>query len=342
MLLKIRLLAVCVVLGALGSADLVAEKKTSDGVKGSAKIAVHGNAVLWKAPVDLESRNLLYGSGGEKHRPEGPFTFVKEDMSGTNPKFTVKDGQGKKWKVKMGAEAKPEVAASRFVWATGYFTYDEYFLDRLKVEGMPGHMHRGQKFVGADGTVREVRMKRDISGEAKDGTWRWKDEPFVGTPELNALRTLMAVLNNWDLKTENNTILVDKKTGEQMYLVSDLGASFGTTGLSVPLSKARGNLGAYEHSKFITRTSGDQINFGTPSSASPVFMFDFKEYVKRLHIRSVGRGVPRADAKQMGALLARLSPKQIRDAFRAAGYAPEVVEGFSKAVEARIRALQAL
>jgi len=44
----------------------------------------------------------------------------------------------------------------------------------------------------------------------------------------------------------------------------------------------------------------------------------------------------------MGQLLARLSPEQIRDAFRAAGYTPEETEGFAKVVERRIGALTAL
>jgi len=56
----------------------------------------------------------------------------------------------------------------------------------------------------------------------------------------------------------------------------------------------------------------------------------------------VGKHVPRADAKWVGSLLAQLSPEQIRDAFRAAGYSPEQVEAYANAVEARIAQLTKL
>ena len=75
---------------------------------------------LWQDPTDLPSRDLFYGPGGKEHEPKGPFTFVKEDLDGTNPKFVVKAGDGTKWKVKMGVEAKPDPAASSLLWAVGY------------------------------------------------------------------------------------------------------------------------------------------------------------------------------------------------------------------------------
>ncbi len=68
---------------------------------------------------------------GEK--ATGPvFKFVKEDLCGTNPKFIVADQSGVKWKIKLGAEAKPEVAAPRLVWAAGYFTPEDYYLPLLR------------------------------------------------------------------------------------------------------------------------------------------------------------------------------------------------------------------
>src|SRR5665213_4113767 len=75
---------------------------------------------LWREPSDIGSENLFYGPGGKEHEPHGPFTFVKEDLDGTNPKYNVRDKDGGKWKIKLGAEAQPETVASRFVWAVGY------------------------------------------------------------------------------------------------------------------------------------------------------------------------------------------------------------------------------
>jgi hypothetical protein len=41
----------------------------------------------------------------------------------------------------------------------------------------------------------------------------------------------------------------------------------------------------------------------------------------------------------MGQMLAKLSPSQIRDAFKAADYSPEETEGFARVVERRIAEL---
>ena len=72
-----------------------------------------GKAVLWRAPDDIQSRDLIHGIGGREHLPQGPFTFVKEDLKGSSPKHNVLDRDGVKWKVKLGLEAKPETAAAR-------------------------------------------------------------------------------------------------------------------------------------------------------------------------------------------------------------------------------------
>src|ERR1700722_20618686 len=96
-------------------------------------------AVLWRDPVDIQSRNLLYGPGGDQHQPRGPFTFVEEDLNGTNPKYVVRDQNKVKWTVKLGVEARPETAASRLVWAAGYFTNEDYFLQNLQIGNMPVH-----------------------------------------------------------------------------------------------------------------------------------------------------------------------------------------------------------
>ena len=61
--------------------------------------------VLWNEPVDINRRNLFYGPGGEAHQPQGSFTFVKEDLGGSRPKFVVGDEDGTRWKIKLGPRA---------------------------------------------------------------------------------------------------------------------------------------------------------------------------------------------------------------------------------------------
>lgn len=298
--------------------------------------AERGSAVFWRDPGDIASRDLFYGPGGSGHQPHGPYTFIKEDLNGTNPKFVVRDRDGVKWKVKLGVEARPETVATRLEWAVGYSANEDYFLPELRVENMPARLHRGQKLIAPDGSMRNVRLKRE--DEKKLGDWRWRRDPFTGTREWNGLRVMMAVLNNWDLKDENNSVYRDADS-RRIYMVSDLGASFGTDGASWPLSKAKGNLDSYSRSKFIRRYTFTTVDFYVPARPKFLYLVHPRDYFSRLHMRWIGRNIPRADAHWIGGLLSHLSVRQIQDAFRAAGYSPREVEGFSSIVERRIAIL---
>jgi hypothetical protein len=276
---------------------------------------ITGAPVLWHEPADVASLNLLYGSGGDRHVPQGPMTFVQEDMEGTNPKFDVRDSDGVKWKLKLGAEAQPETVATRFLWAVGYFTNEDYFLPELQVNGLPEHVHRGQKWISANGTMHNVRLKRSGDGEKKIGTWEWRNNPFTGTRELNGLRVMMAVINNWDLKDLNNAIYRKKhkdegKAPELRYAVSDLGASFGTTNFLPNHEKAKGNLSSYEKSKFITKVEGDQVDFDDPKAPAKIVAFNPKEYTSRLNIEWIGRHIARAIGEAFAAADPRCIPRR--------------------------------
>ncbi len=297
--------------------------------------------VLWQAPADTARRDLFYGAGCKDDQPRGVVTFENEDMAGSNPKFVVRDSNGIKWTVKIGNEARPETVASRLVWAAGYFTNEDYFVSDLRVEGMPSHLKRGQNLVSPQG-VKNVRLKRHIPGEKKDGTWSWRNSPFRGTRELNGLRVLMALMNNWDLKDENNAIYVDKKSGNQIYMVSDLGASFGATALIVPKHRSKDDLDEYQRSKFIRRETAEYVNFAVPGRPSILYLLAEPMYLRRMRLEWIGRHIPRDDARWMGEILGGLSGAQIRDAFRAGGYSASETEAFAKILEGRIAQLREL
>jgi hypothetical protein len=297
-----------------------------------------GPAVLWREPTDIAARDLFYGPGGKEHEPpQGTFVFVKEDLDGTNPKFVVRDQDGVKWKVKLGLEARPETVASRLAWAAGYFVDEDYFVQDMHIQGMPARLHRGQKLVAPDGSVHNVRLKRESKEEKKIGSWLWSDDPFTGSREWNGLRTLMAVINNWDLKDENNAVY--KEGSENRYMVSDLGASFGSAGRTWPRDKAKGNLDSYSHARFIRKLNADSVDFAVPGRPRFVYLVTPRDYFSRIRLESIGKNVPRKDARWMGQLLARLSPAQIADAFRAAGYSPQDVQRFSEVLQNRIEVL---
>jgi len=340
----IKLFSVLVVLN-LPIAGTSQEKTNTPSAK--ERITASGPAVLWRSPEDIASRNLLYGSGGKQDEPHPTFTFLKEDTSGTSPKFDVRDQDEVKWKVKLGAEARSETVASRFLWAVGYFTDEDYFLSNIRVEKMPRNLKRGQRLVESGGVLHNVRFERDPKGK-KLATWQWRHNPFTGTRELNGLRVMMALVNNWDLKNQNTAVYSMSSDGDapeasqQIYEISDLGASFGAPGFAWPKSKSRDNLEQYSHSKFITKVTPEYVDFNAPSRPALIYSLGLPQFFMRLRLRWIGDHVPRADAKWMGQLLAQLSPDQIRDAFRAAGYSAQEVDGFAKVIEARIAELNKL
>jgi hypothetical protein len=222
------------------------------------------------------------------------------------------------------------------VWAAGYQTDEDYLVQNMQINGLPQHLHRGQKLIGPGGTVQNARLKREPE-KKKSGTWRWKRNEFAGSREWNGLRVLMALLNNWDLKDVNNAVYT--RGSERIYLVSDLGASFGSAGRSWPAARSKDNLDSYKRSTLIRRLNATTVDFQTPARPAFFYLVDPKAYISRVRMEWVGRRVSRADARWVGHLLARLSESQVREAFRAAGYSPDEVEGFSRVVQERIRLL---
>ena len=342
-----RVRTFCLLAALAGPTGAIAQKGyvASDAVGEITQSSREPISYLWGEPQDISSENLLYGPGGKEHEPHGPFTFESEDLAGTNPKYDVRDADGVKWKIKLGAEARPETVATRFIWAVGYHADEDYFLPVVQVNGMPKHIHRGEDQIEPGGIMRDVRLKRDGTGK-KVGTWSWKVNPFAGTREMDGLRVMMAVINNWDLKDDNNAIRDFKKGDEngvtREYEVSDLGASFGTTGRKFSHTKSKGNLYQYAISTFIVRTRPESVDFNVPSRPPLMLAFDLHEYADRDHMRWIGEDIPRQNARWIGDLLGQLSQDQIRDAFRAGGYEGEELNGFVVEFQKRIAELKKL
>lgn len=306
--------------------------------------AASGKAVIWTDPGDISSKNLLYGSGGEADQPRPPVVFEKEDTKGTNPKFDVHDQSGTKWKVKLGVEARPETVATRLLWAVGYFTEEDYLAPELAIDGLPKQLQRGQNLITA-GKTRNARLKHHPKHAQKEDEWHWRKNPFSGSRELNGLRVMMSLINNWDLKDDNNAIYQDKESGQQLYMVTDVGASFGSSGYRLGPGRGKGDLGAYRNSKFITHLHEDYVDFSSPAHSTWIAIlgiFSIPDFVSRLHLRWIGRHIPRNDAKWIGGLLAQLTPAQIEDAFRSAGYSDKDIAEYSAVLEKRIAELRKL
>jgi hypothetical protein len=296
-----------------------------------------GTAVaLWSDRGDAAALNLLNGPGGKELRPGTNFKFIEESQSGTSPKFDVEDENGARWKVKLGPEVKSETAATRLVWAAGYFVDEDFYRSQVHVQGMK-RLSRGQEYVSRDGIVREARLERQWAGK-KGKNWSWYHNPFVGTREFNGLRVMMALVNNWDLKEINNDI--SDVNGQPRYAVGDLGASLGRTGNN--FVRSRGVMRDYTESRFIQKVTPKSVDFTMHSRPFFLTIINFPNYFSRTRMESVAKHIPIADARWIGNRLGQLSPEQIRDCFRTAGFSPEDVEGYARIVMARIDELKKL
>lgn len=298
------------------------------------------DAIIWKDPGDIRAKNLYWGPGGEEDQPKPSVAFLQEDLHGTNPKFDVRDSAGKKWHAKLGAEARPEVAASRLLWAVGYSANENYFLPRLHVDNLPP-LHRGQNLVEPGGEVANVRLQRHPHDEKKVGTWNWRHNPFVGTREFNGLRVMMALIRNWDIKDENNAVLQDE-SNRRIYEVTDVGTAFGSSGKRHSSAYSKGNLKEFRKGRLIRKVNGDLVDLHFPTFPSPILIFEVRFYFGQMGTHWLGRDIPRKDAKWIGSLLTQLSPDQIHDIFRAAGFSPEQIEGYTSVLIARIQELNSL
>lgn len=120
-------------------------------------------------------------------------TFIEEEKGGHNKKYRIKDGSGRIWVAKLGREAQPETAAVRLLWALGYKTEINYLVPTITIPGK--------------GTFRNVRLEARPANVERVDEWKWKDNPFIGTKELQGLKIMMVFFNNWDIVDIQNKIL---------------------------------------------------------------------------------------------------------------------------------------
>lgn len=273
-----------------------------------------GKPVMWHDPTDLESRNLLLGAGGEQMKPDiSKLTFIEQKTGGFSTKYRVRDAKGNEWIAKIGKEAQTDTAANRLLWALGYETEIAYLVPKAKIEGK--------------GEYENVRLEARPADVKRAGNWMWETNPFMNAPEFRGLKILMVMLNNWDMKDDNNEILAMRGDttgeGELRYIISDLGATFGKTGGF--LSRSRNKPSDYVKAEFIKKVNGDVIDFSYSGKNQKLF-----------------ENITVADARWVVTLLKRLSDDQIKDAFRAANYSPEEIDLLAGEFRERINALAKL
>ena len=267
-----------------------------------------GTPILWREPVGIEARNLLTGAGGDAMKPDlSKVTFIEDEHGGYSTKYRVRDAAGHEWVAKIGKEAQSETASNRLVWAVGYETEIVYLVPHLTIEGK--------------GTFENVRFEARSKDVKREGEWKWSDNPFTRSQELQGLKIMMVLINNWDMKDSNNRILfaTNNETGqaESRYVISDLGGSFGKTGGI--FSRSRNKPSDFVKAQFIDGVKHNVIDFHYNGKNKALF-----------------EGITLEDARWLASRLRKLNNDQIKDAFRAANYSDEDVEAMAQTVRERI------
>jgi hypothetical protein len=292
--------------------------------------------VIWRSPGLIQRLDLAGGPGGRAGAPKPPFTFVEEDTGGTNPKIEVKDASGRTWGVKWGEEVNSEVFASRIAWAAGYFVEPTYYVPRGTIQGVTS-LDRAKKFVGPDGSFSDARFELKEKGVTKlkdEESWRWEQNPFVGTKELSGLKIVMMLVSNWDSKDQemagkgSNTkiFMVPTKAGvEPRYVVSDWGGTMGKWGGFFRRAKWDCDGFASQSKDFIKGADKGYVEFGYSGQ----------------HTSAIKDQIPVEHVRWIAGILGKLTDAQIRSALAAAGATPSETECFTRAMRARITALGA-
>ncbi|HXT68787.1 MAG TPA: hypothetical protein VN700_03480 [Vicinamibacterales bacterium] len=283
---------------------------------------------LWQEPTNIASRDLFNGVGGAALAPQGDrFQFVSRDTTGASPGFDVTDAQGRKWDVKLGVEAQPEVVVSRLLWAVGFHQPPVYYVKSWTLTG-------GGEFAGPQqgGRFRLDRSDRKVLEE-----WSWYKNPFVGSRPYAVLIAANVLVNNWDFKSTNNKLyqLTEPVNGvRRQYVVRDLGASLGKSsypdmfkivGLDRLGGGTKSDIEGFEGQDFVLEVEGDRVKFDYDGSRN--------ELLKSVKV---------ADVKWACDLFARLSEAQLRDAFRAAAYDPAITARYVRKLQQKIAQGQAL
>lgn len=270
--------------------------------------------VMWE-PVNIPKMDLYWGPGGKDMYPDlSKVEFIKEEKGGHNKKFRIKDGSGRVWVAKLGREARPETAAVRLLHGIGYKTEVNYMVPSITIPGK--------------GTFENVRLEARPDNVDRLEEWKWKDNPFKGTKELNGLRMMMVFMTNWDVLDLQNKV-IDVGGNEHHYIISDLGATFGRLGnnnlpIIYRLGRKTGSPKHYAKTKFIRRVEED---------GDVILSYKGKN-------RGLFKGFTVEDAQWLSRLMSQLSDKQIGDAFRAARFSDAEVAVYVAAVKRKIGELK--
>ena len=298
--------------------------------------AADSKALLWQQPGKITIADWIWGPGGQRRAPQGPFTFLEEDLKGTNPKLKVRDAKGDQWIVKFGGEDHSEVFAARLLFAMGYVAQPSYFVRSGVITGVHG-LKRARPFVGKQGEFAYARFKLHQSKKVTrvEGLdWSWTNNPFVGTHELNGLKILMMLVSNWDAKDSrdrkgSNTAVYSRPGagGDQLfYAFDDWGATLGKWGGFFSRDKWNADGFSRQTRSFASRAGAETIRWGYHGK----------------HGSDVTSGIRIEDVGWLLTNLSTVSDDELRAGLLASGATPLEVDTYARSIRDRIAQLQRL
>jgi len=292
------------------------------------------SASMWIEPADLASRDLYYGPWGAEHAPDpkGVFELVELKHSGVNLGMTVKDAQGREWSVKqaypggLDPEGPVEVTLSRLLSAVGYHQPPVYYLPAFYLKDDFGkRVAVGGRFRLKDPSLKET------------GSWKWDDNPFVGTRELTGLKLVMMLLSNWDSKDRrdvalgsNTAIFVarvhkwPRSHREAQYLLTDWGGAMGRWGSNV-VTRGRWDVDGFEAQtpQFVTGVKDGRVLFGYTGQRTA----------------DIAGDIPVDHVRWFHSYASRLTERQLVDGLLASGATDDEAARFARALINRIKQL---
>jgi hypothetical protein len=139
---------------------------------------------------------------------------------------------------------------------------------------------------------------------------------------MHGLIAINLLLGNWDFKTSNNRVYVvngPRAEPARRYVVQDLGASLGKCCFFPFVKGTKNDLEDFEGTSFIKELDGAEVRLNYRGPHARVFS-----------------GVSSADVIWACERMNRLRDSQLDDAFKAAGYPPDVRQRYVKAIRERI------
>ena len=292
---------------------------------------------LWRDPGNVAALDFGATAGAPVQLPQPPFTFLREDLSGTQPKVFVRDAKDVIWNVKFGNEVHTESFCWRVVRACGYFAEPSFFIASGKFEGYRP-IHRTNPSLGADGSFTNARFQfRDPQLKfLEDRNWYWDRPPFAGTRELSGLKILIMLLGNWDNKDARvsgsgsgpNTAIFQLRRPaglETIYAFTDWGAGLGSIrGGYAGRSNWRCAEFTAQSADFVERVDAHQVVFQYEGAVNQGFR----------------TGIPPAHVMWLMNYLGRITDAQLNAGFKAAGAGNSDAACFTGALRERIEELR--